>query len=131
MKCFDTNFLIAYLSGNDDTVAYLDAHADAPMSVPAVSLFEVYRGDVLDHSDREPSATRRGLSWVDEVLPFDEHTALHASELLRDVSERGGTLDPVDAMIAASADRAGATIVTRDEDLLSTPVSEVLLVERY
>lgn len=131
MKCFDTNFLIAYHNGVADTLNYLESHDDLPLAVPAISLFELYRGDVLGHSERDPDATWRGLSWVDDVLGFDEHTALHAAELLETVRDGGGRLDPVDAMIAASADRAGATVVTRDDDLLSTPVSNAIDVEKY
>lgn len=131
MKCLDTNFLVAYQSGDDDTLSYLEANSDVPFAVPAVSLFELYRGDVLGNSNRNPSETRRGLGWVDDVLQFDEHTAMHASQLLERIRSDGGRLDPVDAMIAACADRAGATLVTRDADFLSEPVSDVIAVEDY
>lgn len=131
MNCLDTNFLIAYQDGDDATLEYLEASVDEPFAVSAISLFELYRGDVLGHSGQDPEDTRLGLGWIDDVLPFDEPTALHAGALLGDVHENGGSLDPVDAMIAASADRAGATLVTRDEDLLRGPVQRRIAVDSY
>lgn len=131
MKCYDTSFLVAYQNGVPDTLAYLESHAEALHAVSAVSLFELYRGDVLGNSGQTPRETERGFSWLDETLEFDSRTALHAADLLQDVRSSGGTLDPVDGMIAASADRAGATLVTRDDDLLSSPVADLIDVESY
>lgn len=131
MNCYDTSFLVAYQNGVPDTLDYLEANASEVHAVSAISLFELYRGDVLGRSDQQPEETRRGLGWIEDVLPFDERTALHAADLLRAVQDAGGGLDPVDAMIAASADRTGATVVTRDEDFLSGRVADVIDVDSY
>lgn len=131
MRCYDTSFLIAYQNGDPDTLDHLEAHGESSHLASAVSLFELYRGDVLGHSRQTPRQTREGLSWLDQVLPMDQRTAMHAAELLDRVRDAGGSLDPVDAMIAASSDLVGATLVTRDDDLLSASVSRVLDVESY
>lgn len=131
MNCYDTNFLVAYQNGVADTLEFLEAHTETAHAVSPVSLFELYRGDVIGHSGQDPEDTRQGLGWIDDVLQFDERTALRAAELLEQIRARGGQLEPVDAMIAASADRAGATVVTRDDDLLAPPAGNVLDVEPY
>ena len=129
MNCYDSSFVIDYLDGEDATLDYLEAN-DEPHHVPAVVLFELFQGELFSEGRPQFERLRHRLGWA-EIAPFDEETAVHTGRLLDELADRGRALQPRDAMIAGTAHRLGATLVSSDEDLTNPDVSDVIDVETY
>lgn len=89
------------------------ARDDGALLVSAASVWEV--GTLVDAGRLELALTTR--DWVAasealpylEVVPVHQHLALRASELPASIG-----LDPIDRMIAATAEVLGATLITQD-----------------
>jgi predicted nucleic acid-binding protein len=130
MNCFDTTFVVDYLSGDEATVEYLEEHTDEEFHVPAVVLHESIEGAVKSSGSADLQEFVARLGWAN-VAPFGRTTALEAGRVQKELAEHGAQLKPVDAMIAGTASELGATLVTRDSDMTREPVREVLDVRTY
>ncbi len=129
MNCYDSSFLIDYLDGQNAAIEYLEAN-DGPHLVPAVVLFELFQGELFSEGRPQFERLRHRIGWAD-VVPFDEETAYHTGRLLDDLADRGRALQPRDAMIAGTARRLGATLVSSDDDLTNADLRDVVDVETY
>lgn len=102
----DTDVLIDYLRDQPQAVAFLEG-TEQPLATSAITVAELYAG-VRDGEER-----RRIDAFVAafEVLPLDRQPAQHAGFWRRQYGPSHGT-GLADALIAASAEAAGATLVT-------------------
>lgn len=115
MVLFDASALIAYLSGDETVVDFLEAHADErTVTVPLV-LFEVYQGEIFKPSETDFDELDRRLEWL-SVVETDRHTARRAAELQAHCHDAGVPLAPRDAFVAGSAAATGEPLVHRDGD---------------
>lgn len=130
MNCFDTTFVVDYLSGNEATVEYLEEHSDEEFHIPAIVLHEGIDGVVKSVGDADIQRFVAQLDWA-HVASFGRTTAVEAGRVQRELAEHGAQLKPVDAMIAGTASQLGATLVTRDSDMTREAVREVLDVREY
>lgn len=130
MRCYDTSFVIDYLTGDERTVQYLEANTNEQHFLPAVVLYEALQGEVKSAGSSEFAQVRGHLDWA-EIVRFDESAAVEAGRLLDTLASEGRTLSSVDAMIAGTARDIGATLVTSDGDFTNEIVQSVLDVETY
>lgn len=85
----------------------------ASIAVSSIALFELWYGVARSERRRENAERLRVfLAGAIDVLPFEEEDAVRAGDL-RAALERAGTpIGPYDLLIAAQAQRVGATLVT-------------------
>ena len=102
----DTDILIEYLRGREPAVAFLEG-LEGEWLLSAITVAELFSGargaaeeQTLDH-----------FLLAFEVIPVDEELARAGGRYRRDHGPRHGT-GLADAVIAATADRAGAVLVT-------------------
>jgi predicted nucleic acid-binding protein len=102
----DTDVLIDYLRDQPQAVVFLEG-TEQPLAISAITVAELHAG-VLDGEER-----RRLDAFVAafEVLPLDRQPAQRAGLWRRQYGPSHGT-GLADALIAASAEAAGATLVT-------------------
>lgn len=103
---FDTNILIDHLHGIGAASAVLASYSDGAIS--AISWVEVMAGA----AEEQDTAVRL---WLDgfHLIDIDADIAVYAADLRRD---RG--LDLADALILATAQASGRTLITRDRGLV-------------
>lgn len=130
MYCFDSTFVIDYLSADERTVEFLSAAEPAEFYVPAVVVYEAYAGEVFTENPVELTTIREYLNWA-KVVPVTERTCREAATVQRELLEYGTPLSARDAMVAGAARETGATLVTEDADFLADAVREVVDVQAY
>lgn len=115
MIAFDATFLVDYLTGEDETKAFLDTYGDKPLFAPALGLFEVYRGAARSGGPAQLERAVTALNWV-EPLPLTEPAAQEAAIIEAELLNEGNPVNLGDVLIAGICRQAGARLVTRDAD---------------
>lgn len=117
MLALDTNTISYYFRGDAQVVPHLQALPPAELGVPAIVEYELRYG--LLRLPREAAAPRQAalaqLLRPMQMLPFDSECALHAARIRVALEAAGTPIGPHDILIAATALRHGATLVTRNE----------------
>ena len=112
--CLDTNFIISFLDGKENSVLVYEEIRDAQLTITAIAsvvLFEKQRGKEQRQIKIEKfEELRRKL----EVLPFGEKEAEEASQTEKAIQERGLKIDIDDLLIGVTAKTHGAILVTND-----------------
>lgn len=116
MLALDTNTISYYFRGDPMVVPRLQALAPAQVGVPAVVAYELRYGLLR----LPPEAARTRLEALDTLLqamhslPFDGACAQAAAAIRAQMEALGTPIGPHDVLIAATALRHGATLVTRN-----------------
>lgn len=130
MLLLDNDVLRKYRDADPDpaVVEFLANHSSDPWAVSAVVLYEY-----LSFYDSEADRQRQRYELdrlLNEVVEFDETTALEAASIANSLATAGTSLDAADLLIAATARQHGATLVTANKnDFDKGPVRELLDVE--
>jgi hypothetical protein len=121
----DTDILIDFLRGRGEARAFLDRYetASEPPVISVVSVTELWAG----MRQGEEQATDRLLSALRKI-PVSDEIALAAGNMLRTYRRSHGT-ELGDALIAATAARLGATLITRN--VKHYPMSAVTVLRPY
>jgi predicted nucleic acid-binding protein len=130
MKCFDSTFVVDYLSGEPSTIEYLEARSTGALYLPAIVVYEAFEGGVKSAGPAGFRETLGNLAWAD-IAPFGEATALEAGRLQDELAAEGRELGSADAMIGGTARELGAPLVTRDTDFTNAEADGVLDIETY
>lgn len=116
MLILDSNTISYYFRGDPEVVARMQALRPADLGVPAIVEYELRYGLL-----RLPigAATQRLTALAQllrpmQLLPFDSECAFHASRLRVALETVGTPIGPHDILIAATALRHQATLVTRN-----------------
>lgn len=108
---FDTDVLIDHLRGFAPATAYLSKCQEMERWISAVTVMELYAAPAISPEQQEKmSRLFEGLTGVADVTAG---TARRAGELLARYGKNHG-LNPVDALIAATAMDMDAVLVTRN-----------------
>ena len=110
MLVIDTDVLIDYLRDQPQAVTWLEARAELNLAVSAVTLAELYVG-VREGEERQ---RLDAFAAAFDVLQFDRPAAVQAGLWRRQYGRSHGT-GLADAMIAASVQAAGGTLVTLNQ----------------
>ena len=116
MLILDSNTISYYFRGDPKVVPRLQALRPAEVGVPAVVEYELRYG--LLRLPEEASAPRWAaltqLLQPLHCLPFDSECAVHAARVRAALDAAGTPIGPHDVLIAATALRHQATLVTRN-----------------
>ncbi len=116
MFILDSNIISYYLRGEPQIVPRLQALAPADIGVPAIVEYELRYGllrlppKAAEHRLAALTALLRPL----QILPFDSECAAHAARIRVELEVAGTLIGPHDTLIAATALRHQATLVTRN-----------------
>ena len=116
MLILDSNTISYYFRGDPQVVPRLQAVRPADLGVPSIVEYELRYG--LLRLPQE-AATPRLAALAQflrpmQVLPFDAECAAHAARIRVTLEAAGTPIGPHDTLIAASALRHQATLVTRN-----------------
>lgn len=117
MLILDSNTISYYFRGDPQVVLRLQAQRPQDVAVPAIVEYELRYG--LLRLPPEMAAPRLAalttLLLPMQKLPFDSECADHAARIRTTLEAAGNPIGPHDALIAATALRHGATLITRNE----------------
>jgi tRNA(fMet)-specific endonuclease VapC len=108
----DTVAAVARL--NDDEAIIKLLNTDVPVSIPIITLGELYAG--AENSSRVEANIEKidKLASGAEILLCDEQTARQYAKISQQLRKRGRPIPQNDMWIAALAMQYGLTLVTRD-----------------
>jgi tRNA(fMet)-specific endonuclease VapC len=116
MLVLDSNTISSHFGGDPAVVPQLQALRPAELGVPAIVEHELRCG--LQRLPPEASAPRLAalvqLLRPMQILPFDSECAAVAARLRAELEAAGTPMGPHDTLIAATALRHQATLVTRN-----------------
>jgi len=112
----DSNTISYYLRGDPQIVPRVQALAPAEVGVPAIVEYELRYGLLrLPQDAAKPRlAALMQLLQPMQRLPFDSDCAAHAARIRAELEAAGTPIGPHDTLIAATALRNQATLVTRN-----------------
>lgn len=117
MLLLDSNTISYYFRGDPQVVGRLQAIRPADLGVPAIVEYELRYGLLrlpVDASAPRLAALAQLLQPM-QLLPFDSACARHAAHIRATLEAAGTPIGPHDTLIAATALRHHATLVTRNE----------------
>ena len=116
MWVLDSNTISYYFRGDPQVVSRLQALPPAQIGVPAIVEYELRYG--LLRLAREAATPRLAalatLLRPMQILPFDSECAAHAARIRAELEAAGTPIGPHDTLIAATALRHQATLVTHN-----------------
>ena len=116
MLILDSNAISYYFRGDPQVVPRLQALQPIEIAVPAIVVYELRYGLLrltLDAAQPRLDALAQFLRPL-QVLPFDTECAAHAARIRVTLEAAGTPIGPHDTLIAATALRHQATLVTRN-----------------
>ena len=121
MWVLDSNTISYYFRGDPQVVSRLQALPPAQIGVPAIVEYELRYGLLrLAPEAATPRLTALAtLLRPMQILPFDSECAAHAARIRAELEAAGTPIGPHDTLIAATALRHQATLVTRNERVFS------------
>jgi len=116
MLILDSNTISYYFRGDPQVVPRLQALRPADLGVPAIVEYELRYG--LLRLPQDAAAPRlaalAALLLPMQLLAFDSECAFHAARIRVELEAAGTPIGPHDTLIAATALRHQATLVTRN-----------------
>lgn len=112
----DSNTISYYFRGEPQVVPRLQALSPVDIGVPAIVEYELRYGLLrLPAQAANPRlAALAALLRPMQSLPFDSECAAHAARIRAELEAAGTPIGPHDTLIAATALRYQATLVTRN-----------------
>ncbi len=116
MLILDSNTISYYFRGDPQVVPRLQALRPADLGVPAIVEYELRYGLLrLPNEAATPRLTALAqLLRPMQLLPFDSECAAQAARIRADLEAAGTPIGPHDTLIAATALRHQAMLVTRN-----------------
>ena len=116
MLILDSNIISYYLRGDPLVVSRMQALSPRDIGVPAIVEYELRYGLLrLPPEAATPRlAALAALLRAMQLLPFDSVCAAQAARLRVDLEAAGTPIGPHDTLIAATALRHQATLITRN-----------------
>lgn len=116
MLILDSNTISYYFRGDTQVVPRLQALSPADVGVPAIVEYELRYGLLrLPPETAHPRlAALAALLRPMQVLPFDSECASHAARIRVELEAAGSPIGAHDTLIAATAIRHQAVLVTRN-----------------
>ena len=116
MLLLDSNTISYYFRGDPQVVPRLQALSPADIGVPAIVEYELRYGLMrLPAEAAQPRlAALTALLRPLQILPFDSECAAQAARIRVELEAAGTPIGPHDTLIAATALRHQATLITRN-----------------
>lgn len=130
MKILDTDFLIALLRGDKDTVSLMERlDSEGSYATTVVNVFEVLIGAYRSKTDPGARDKIQNLVKSIDVLDLDTEVADQAARIQAALMDKGKLLEARDVLVAAIASKYNAAVVTRNVKHFSR--IEDLLIEEW
>ena len=112
----DSNTISHYIRGDPKVVPRIQAMRPADLGVPAIVEYELRCGLMRFPPEAAVPRLLALANWLRPVpsLPFDSACATHAARIRTALETAGTPIGPHDTLIAATALRHGAMLVTRN-----------------
>lgn len=116
MWVLDSNTISYYFRGDPQVVPRLQAVPPAQIGVPAIVEYELRYGllRLTPEAATPRLAALATLLRPMQILPFDSECAAHAARIRAELEAAGTPIGPHDTLIAATALRHQATLVTHN-----------------
>ena len=116
MLLLDSNTISYYFRGDPQVVPRLQALSPADIGVPAIVEYELRYGLMrLPAEAAQPRlAALTALLRPLQILPFDSECAAQAARIRVELEAAGTPIGPHDTLVAATALRHQATLITRN-----------------
>jgi tRNA(fMet)-specific endonuclease VapC len=116
MLALDSNTISYYFRGDPQVVSRMQAQRPADLAVPGIVEYELRYGLLrLPQIAAVPRlAALAQLLRSMSLLPFDSECAVHAARIRIELEVLGTPIGPHDLLIAATAVRYQATLITRN-----------------
>jgi len=114
MYALDTNSLIYFFKGMGRVAERVLSTPPRSLAIPAVVLYEVEVGIAKSSSPARRRFQLEQLLALLDVLPFGTAEATVAARIRADLELAGTPIGTLDTLIAGTALRHGATLVTRN-----------------
>jgi tRNA(fMet)-specific endonuclease VapC len=114
MYVLDTNSVIYFFKGLGRVGEHLLRVPPTEVALPAVVLYELEVGLAKSSSPERRRAQLAELTAVLSVLPFAEAEARATARIRADLEKTGRPIGPLDTLIAGTALRHGAILVTHN-----------------
>jgi len=112
----DTSTLIAFLRGNLDVIAKVEAYLDEfdALCLSILTYYEILRG-LKYIGNEEKIRDFKGLVDKSEIIMLDKDIIERASEIYAELMKRGELIEDVDILIAASCLVKGMVLAIDNE----------------
>ncbi len=113
MKFLDTSFLVDYLKGKEYAINYLEANSEEAFYASTISMFELFRGELKTGNNLE--TLEENLEWLNKK-ELSNDAAKEAAKIEKNLEKQGKKINLADILIAGTAQKVGAEVVTGDTD---------------
>ena len=114
MKCLDTNFIVAVLRRNKETLKTLKELESQELICSTVTAFELLLGAKLSNREKNIKEVKNVLSRIN-VIDFNLEVADLASTIQANLFNRGKPIDVKDTFIAATCLFHNCELISRDK----------------
>lgn len=114
MYALDTNTVIYFFKGLGRVGERLLATPPSEVALPAIVLYELEVGIAKSSDSRKRREQLERLMRVVSILPFSREEARASAGIRARLEKAGCPIGPLDTLIAGTALRGGATLVTRN-----------------
>ena len=114
MYVLDTNSVVLFFKGRGRVAENLHLKSRREIAIPVIVLYELEVGALQSSAPDKRRAQLEELTrWV-RLLPFGPAEAVVAAQIRAQLEKIGQPIGPYDTLIAATALRRGATLVTHN-----------------
>ncbi|AKG92223.1 putative nucleic acid-binding protein, contains PIN domain [Geoglobus ahangari] len=128
MICLDTNILVDILREDVSSSDIESKIEGEEICITSISLFEIWHGIFLSGKRKKEIKVIEALEKSVEVLSFDSKAARLSAEIYTESKKKGFEIPPLDALIAGTAKRHGARLLTRDKHFTKIEGLEVVIL---
>ncbi len=114
MYCPDTNILISFFRGDQETVNRMNLIEQQTISTSPIILAELYKGAYAASRQVEALTEIEEFLVRAEVLEFDEHAARIFGQRYNELKKLGKQTQELDLMIASICIAHNAKLITRN-----------------
>ena len=114
MYVLDTNTLIYYFKGAGEVAGHLLSKSPREIVIPSIVLFELEAGIAKSKKPQKRLRQLSEITSVINVLEFGREEARIAASIRAMLEARGKPIGPYDILIAGTAVRHQATLVTHN-----------------
>ncbi len=114
MYVLDTNSVIYFFKGMGRVAERLQGTPPRSLAVPSIVVHELEVGIAKSSAPARRRLELEQLLALLEVLPFGSPEAAVAARVRAELEQAGTPIGPLDILIAGTALRHGATLVTRN-----------------
>ncbi len=114
--CLDTDFLVDFLRGKDDSVAFVsEKEGTAVLSTTYVTLYELYVGAYKSGNPAGEIASLENLKKQLQLLNLSDSSVRLAGQVRADLMKKGELIDVRDLLIGTVALANGFSIKTKNK----------------